>query len=444
MSVGRGRKYRTCACVVIICVRFHPRSVQSRTCACRMTMGDRSCSQIKSCNENHEDDLNYTLEMCRWLLRPLGIWTLVYHRVSKLEKRLAILLQITSFSSLLFIILPSAYNMFFVEEDLKNIVKLLGPVSFCTFSTIKYFILGLKGNILGCCIQHLEKDWRMLKDPYHRAIMLKQVSISRFLITACVAFLYSGGLSYHTVLQFLSKGNTNSNVTFRPVAYPCFYFLDIQSSPTYEIVFCLHCVSALVQYTITSAGYSMAAIFVTHICGQIEIQISRLDEVMNDNEKKSTYYERISIIVRDHAEVVRFSKEVDKALREVCLTEIVESTLCMCLLEYYCLTEWENSDMIAILTYIMLLVSFTFIIFIFCYVGEILSEQCSRMGPASYEIQWYNLPPRDAYNLILVNAIAQYPPKLTAGKIMDLSISTFGSVVKTSVVYLNLLRTFAW
>ncbi|XP_078043425.1 odorant receptor Or2-like isoform X2 [Augochlora pura] len=406
-------------------------------------MRDRSCHQTKSCNEDHEGDLNYTLEMCRWLMRPLGMWTLVYHRVSRLEKSLAILLQIASFSSLLFVILPSAYNMFFVEEDLKNIVKLLGPVSFCTSSTIKYFILSLKGDILGRCIKHLEKDWRMVKDPYHRAIMLKQASISRFLITVCVAFLYSGGMSYHTVVQFLSKHNTNSSVTFRPIAYPCFKFLNIQSSPTYEIVFFLHCVSALVQYTITSAGYSMAAIFVTHICGQIEIQISRLDELVNEGESKTTLYDRISIIVRDHAEVMRFSKDVDEALREVCLTQIAESTLNMCMLEYYSLTEWRSSDMISILTYIMLLVSFTFIVFIFCYIGENLSEQCSRMGPASYEVPWYNLPPSDACNLILVNAIAQYPPKLTAGKIMDLSISTFGTVVKTSVVYLNLLRTFA-
>ncbi|XP_076642139.1 odorant receptor 2a-like isoform X2 [Halictus rubicundus] len=408
-----------------------------------VSMRARSCSGVESCNENHEDDLNYSLEMCRWLLKALGVWSSVYQRVTKLEKVFSILMRFTCFSCLLFVILPSAYNMFFVEEDLKNIVKLLGPVSFCTSSTIKYFILGSKGNILRRCIKHVEKDWKMVGDPYHRAIMLKQVSISRFLITVCVAFLYSGGMSYHTVMQFLSKGRSNANVTMRPIAYPCFNFLDIQSSPTYEIVFFVHCVSALVQYTITSAGYSLAAIFATHICGQIQIQIARLDELVDENETKSTFHDRISIIVRDHAKVVRFSKEVDEALREVCLAQIVESTLNMCMLEYYCLMEWANSDMISILTYFMLLVSFTFIIFIFCYVGEILSEQCSRMGPASYNVQWYNLPPRDAYNLILVNAIALYPPKFTAGKIMDLSIPTFGTVVKTSVIYLNLLRTFA-
>ncbi|XP_076640737.1 odorant receptor 49a-like isoform X3 [Halictus rubicundus] len=214
-------------------------------------------------------------------------------------------------------------------------------------------------------------------------------------------------------------------------------------SPTYELVFFAHCVTAMVMQTITTAGYSLAATFVTHMCGQIRIQISRLDNLIDEYREKNNFQERIAVIVRDHAEVLRFSKDVEEGLREVCLTEIVESTLIMCLLEYYCLTEWENNDTVAILTYIMLLVSFTFIIFIFCYIGELLSEQCSKMGPAAYEIRWYNLSSKNSYDLIMLCAVALYPPKLSAGKIIDLSINTFGTVVKTSVLYLNLLRTFA-
>lgn len=37
--------------------------------------------------------------------------------------------------------------------------------------------------------------------------------------------------------------------------------------------------------------------------------------------------------------------------------------------------EWENSDAVAILTYFILLISFTFNVLIFCYIGELLVEQ---------------------------------------------------------------------
>ena len=37
--------------------------------------------------------------------------------------------------------------------------------------------------------------------------------------------------------------------------------------------------------------------------------------------------------------------------------------------------EWRNSDAIAVITYVTLFISFTFNVFIFCYIGEILTEQ---------------------------------------------------------------------
>ncbi|XP_031834824.2 odorant receptor 13a-like isoform X2 [Nomia melanderi] len=422
---------------------FQPYPVQSATCTGVVTMHDRSRTLSKFCirNRDHEDDVNYTLEMCRWLLKPLGVWTLIYRRSSGPQKALSVLLLLSCVSCLLFIMLPSANNIFFGEQDIDTKVKLLGPVSFCVFSMIKYGYLSAKGEILGRCVQHVERDWRTVERQDHRTIMLKQAAISRHLITICVVFLYTGGMSYHTVMQFLSKETRQRNVTVRPLTYPCFNFLDAQSSPTYEIVFFFHCAAAMVMQTITTAAYSLAATFVTHICGQIQIQIVRLQNLIDEGQDKDAFHQQMATIVSNHVEILRFSKDVEKALREVCLIEIVESTLIICLLEYYCLTEWQKSDAVAILTYFMLLTSFTFNVLIYCYVGEILSEQCSRVGPASYNVYWYNLPAKKAYNLILLNAVSLYPPKLTAGKIIQLSFTTFSAVVKTSVMYLNLLRT---
>ncbi|XP_043253248.1 odorant receptor 4-like [Colletes gigas] len=394
-------------------------------------------------NSNYESDINYTLEMCRWVLKPIGVWPLIYTRTSRLEKLVSIALLTVCFVCLLFIIVPSGHYIFFVEKNIQIKVKLLGPVGFCLSSAIKYCYLSLKGTVFGHCIAHVEKDWKMVNDPSDRTIMLKHASISRNLIALCAIFLYSGGMSYHTVMQFLSKDNAKGNSTvIKPLAYPGYDpFIDTQSSPSYEIVFCVHCLSAMIMYSVTTAAYSLAAICVTHICGQIQIQISRLESLIEGRQGKTTYDDHLANIVRDHVEILRFSKNIEEALREICLMEIVESTMIICLLEYYCLVEWQNSDVVAIFTYFILLISFTFNILIFCYIGEVLSEQCSQIGPAAYDIEWYNLPAKKACGLALLSAIALYPPKLTAGKIFQLSLNTFSSVLKTSAIYLNLLRT---
>ncbi|XP_076376064.1 odorant receptor 13a-like isoform X2 [Megalopta genalis] len=374
-------------------------------------MRDRSADRADCYlnNSSYKNDVNYTLEMCRWVMRPIGIWSFVYNRISRLEKLVSIVMMTMCFSDLLFSIIPPGHYLIFVEKNI--------------------------------CIIHVERDWQTVVDERYRQIMLRQSSISRQLITLCAIFLYSGGMSYHTIMPFVSKPKMRSNVTLKPLIYPGYdTFFDSQASPTYEIIFSMHCFSGFIKYSITTAAYSLAATFVTHICGQVQIQIARLENLV-ENIKENTRLNPVAVIVHEHVEILRFSKNVEEALREICLTEIVESTFILCVLEYYCLLEWQNSDVVAIFTYFMLLISFTFNISIFCYIGELLTEQCSKIGPAVYEINWYNLPSKKAHDLVLLSVISNYPPKLTAGKIFTLSLNTFSSVMQSSVIYLNLLRT---
>ncbi|CAK9827123.1 Odorant receptor 4 [Anthophora retusa] len=418
--------------------------IQSAACIEAVSMyADRSFNSADNYlkNYHYENDIHYTLQMCQWLLKFIGLWPLLYHRTSRLEQLVSFFLLTTCFSSLLFIIVPSGHY-FVVEKRIELKVKLFGPVGFCLTSFLKYCYLIVKGTSFERCIQHIEQDWKVVQNSSHRTIMFKYATFSRNLTVLCAVFLYSGGMSYHTVMQFLSKERSKSNYTFKPLAYPVYDTLfDTQTSPTYEIVFFVHCLAGMIMYSVTTAAYSLAAIFVTHICAQIQIQIARLEDLVQRKEEKNNDGDPLIIIVRDHVKVLRFAKNVEELLRNICLIQIFESTLILCLLEHYCLTEWENSDAIAMLTFFTLLMSFTFNIFIFCYIGEVLSEQCSQIGAAVYEIKWYNLSAKRAYDLILLNVISQYPPKLTAGKIIELSYNTFSTVVKTSVVYLNILRT---
>lgn len=260
-------------------------------------------SQLK--NIHYENDIHYTLQMCQWLLKPIGVWPFVYDRTSRLEQLISIVLMATCFSSLLFIILPSGHHIFFVEKDMHLKVKLLGPVGFCLSSTIKYCYLSVKGVFFEQCIKHVEKDWKMVQDPSYRIIMLKYATISRKLIIMCAVFLYTGGMSYHTVMQFLSKEKINNNYTFKPLTYLGYDpFFDTQSSPTYEIVFCMHCFAAMIMYSVTTVAYSLAAIFVTHICGQIQIQTTRLQNLVENKNRKNDC-DPFALIVHDHVEILR-------------------------------------------------------------------------------------------------------------------------------------------
>jgi len=60
--------------------------------------------------------------------------------------------------------------------------------------------------------------------------------------------------------------------------------------------------------------------------------------------------------------------------------------------------------------------------------GSQLILQSSQIGYICYMINWYQLSPKSARSLILIIAMASHPIKISAGRMVDLSLSTFGNV----------------
>ncbi|XP_012063225.1 PREDICTED: uncharacterized protein LOC105626538 [Atta cephalotes] len=346
------------------------------------------------------------MQLCRWILKPIGIWHMIYGRSSQSEKLLSLILIFVCFFGLCFVLVPAGPYTLFREKDINIKVKLFGPVGFCLTSAIKYCFLGARASSIGRCVEHVESDWRIVRHYDHRRMMLRNVLVGRKLTTLCVIFLYTGGMSYHTIMPLSSRTKTNGSFTSRPLVYPGYdLYFDSQASPAYEIIFCMHCLSAMIQYSATTAACSLAASFATHACGQVQILMTLLDDLVDGKRTKGTNVEkRLRLITKHHVRVLRFTADVEKILREICLLELVAATLIICLLEYYCMTF-------------------------------------GKIGSAAYEVNWYDLPGHKAVDLVMIITMSYYPPKLTAGKFCDLSLNTFSTVLKTSVVYLNLLRT---
>ncbi|XP_017885095.1 odorant receptor 22c-like [Ceratina calcarata] len=118
--------------------------------------------------------------------------------------------------------------------------------------------------------------------------------------------------------------------------------------------------------------------------------------------------------------------------------EFLGCTLDICLVGYYVIME--INDLKTAITYVSLLISLTFNIFIFCYIGEIVTENCRKIGEMSYMIEWYRLPGKKKLCCVMIIAMSNSTASLTAGKMVELTINTFANVIKTAVGFLNVLR----
>ncbi|KAF3424634.1 hypothetical protein E2986_11713 [Frieseomelitta varia] len=62
-------------------------------------------------------------------------------------------------------------------------------------------------------------------------------------------------------------------------------------------------------------------------------------------------------------------------MQQISFVEFLGCMMNMCLLGYYAIMEWNSKDAMFVITYMSLMMSFTFNIFIFCYIGELVAEQ---------------------------------------------------------------------
>ncbi|KAF3424638.1 hypothetical protein E2986_11717 [Frieseomelitta varia] len=74
----------------------------------------------------------------------------------------------------------------------------------------------------------------------------------------------------------------------------------------------------------------------------------------------------------------------------------------------------------------MIYISICFNIFVICYIGEILTEQCRKIGEVVYMTDWYYLPSKIILDLSLIIARSNVLVRITAGKFVDMSVHTFG------------------
>nr|XP_012230135.1 PREDICTED: odorant receptor 63a-like [Linepithema humile] len=387
--------------------------------------------------------MRLSVQLNRWILKPIGAWPKSAN-LSSIEKLLYLLINIICTGLIGFLFIPCAAFIVLEVEDTYNTLKLSGPLSFCLMAVIKYSSLIFRENDIRKGIEHIESDWMNTRHYSDRTIMIKNAKFGRRLVMICAFFMYGGAVFYYLAMPFGNGTVTDDeNLTYRPLVYPVArVIVDARHSPISEIFFWLQCLSGFIAHSITTGACSLAAVFAMHAYGRLEVLMQWIDHLVEGREDFcASVDERLTMIVQQHVRILHFISLTDKVLREISLVEIVGCTLNMCFLGYYTIMEWESKEPASYITYIVLLISLTFNIFIFCYIGELVTEQCKKIGEVSYMIDWHRLPGKKGLALVLMIAMANSSVKLTAGNLFELSLSTFGDVVKTSVGYLNMLRT---
>ncbi|XP_072746963.1 odorant receptor 82a-like isoform X2 [Anoplolepis gracilipes] len=397
-------------------------------------------SKVTRVNENY---FNYAVQITRVILRMIGVWPIP--KFASNAEKIAIRLQnVFCYFLFLFILVPSLLLIFLKERDFNRKVRMMGPLLNCLIGCVKYSLFVYHAKEIQLCLEQVRQDWQNTINWNDQKAMLSKARTGRKFAVFCAVFMYIGGLSYRTILP-LSKGRmlTPMNTTVRALACPSYFVkFDEQASPAYEIVFTLQFFAGVLTYSVTCGAAGLAAFFIMHVCGQLSILSSKLQSLNDMREPQDrTVATLLADIVEHQIRVNNFLKEVEEAMRIIWLVEIVGCTALLVFTGYY-IIEWENSNSTAVLTYSVIQTSFIISIFVNCYVGQLLTDESIKVGLITSMMNWHNLPVIRARTLILIIAVSNIPAKISAGRIIEMSLPTFGNIIKTSMAYFNLLRKF--
>ena len=187
---------------------------------------------------------------------------------------------------------------------------------------------------IGTCFEHVEEDWKNCKDVQSTEnvkIMRKNAKIGRSFSIICAICMYSGGFLYNILMpltfgilaahkvansEFKSENSSVKLSSLKPFPNPPYEGLfNVHQSPTYEIFFILHVIAAYVSFSITIGLSSIAAVFVMHICGQLEIVMALLRNLVDDQKEETnkkeikpaviTTNDKLKVNVQHHLRALR-------------------------------------------------------------------------------------------------------------------------------------------
>ncbi|CAL7936670.1 unnamed protein product [Xylocopa violacea] len=388
-----------------------------------------------------EEDLWRFLRFVQVHLVLLGAWpsftkTPLYSRILRWCRVVAVIfLQLS-------IVIPAILYMILKEKNGKRKVTLLLPIVFSMGRAAKYLTILYRMNDFGKTLSAIRKDWSNATEEGQQA--LRANARTGYKVALMVAICVSSSSLFFRVILPISKGSIvlPNNVTVRLL--PCqvyFVFFDVQLSPYFEMVFTLQVCTGIVNCATQTGMVGIFSILCLHICSLVRILIGKMAELTKQSEfSEKVLHEKIVDIVEYQMKIKKFISNVELITQYLCFYEIVDDTCMTCILGYCTIMEWENHNYAAIAVYVFVFVSCTSFTFTVCYVGQHLINESTILAETSNTLKWYRLPTKTARSLVLVIIMSNYPIKLTAAKLIDVSLATFTDIMKTSMGYLSILR----
>ncbi|KAL2716817.1 odorant receptor 13a-like [Vespula squamosa] len=377
---------------------------------------------LDRCDSNEVSYVDYACGWNRKIMKLMGIWPD--------ERRFT---NASSYKVLfpigfmfLFITLPQTTNLYFIWGDFELIVENLSVGNMTTtIAILKAATFWSNGRYMKLLLSHMENDRKEAETKENVEKMTRIANISRRITTGSIIMCNFIVFTYVTLRTLLLP------YTGRILYYRAYYPYNTRIFPYFELTLIGQITAELYAANSYTAVDTFMTMLMLHVCGQFSSLRKKLSKLCCEN--KNNFRNDLARIVRKYGTLNRYAETIEDRFNGMLLIQMLGCTIQLCVQSYQAISALVDDDQGGLLvvrlfffavytTYVMLH------IYLYCYVGQKLFSEGTKMADAAYDCNWYNLSPKEARCLTIIMCRAQISSRITAGKFCSFNHQLFGNV----------------
>ncbi|XP_023310033.1 odorant receptor Or1-like [Anoplophora glabripennis] len=206
------------------------------------------------------------------------------------------------------------------------------------------------------------------------------------------------------------------------------------------------CVDTLLAFQVYHAASQIKILKDTlaHLGERAEEQILKEGKSLSledkDNLKNNIIYKKICHCVDHYEAIYKFVEDLETTYSFIVFSQMIATivVICICCLRFtvdipFTMPFFGTATFTA---------AALIEIFLYCYSGTLLYEESNSVINAIYMSEWYTYDEKSKKALLTLMERAKRPIKVTAGKLLDLSLATFTAIIRRSYSLLAVLKNY--
>ncbi|XP_028044959.1 odorant receptor Or2 [Monomorium pharaonis] len=287
-------------------------------------------------------------------------------------------------------------------------------------------------------------DWKeSAKDPFSMHMTTNMANLSHRVSNAIIGLHMAAVVTYSLGVVLSNTEADNFNMSTTPVRQLILrmeFPFDSNSSPVHEFVMIGQFFHLVTQACAIDVLNALIMTLVFHVGGQIDILRERLTNVFSRKNVHDLTRIAINNLIGKHQKIILYIENVESLYCYIALMQFISNTLIICSLGFVIVISINGPDSSTILVKTLLFyIVMNLEAFSFCFAGEYLSTKSQHIADAAYGSFWYDMHVNESQMISFLILRSQKRLTVTIGKIMDLSLERFTSIVKASASYVSVL-----